>query len=68
MNCFSLPKGDGKAKGILVVEMNLGQMIEDVKLATEGKVPIEFYGRTGGVMPKVNEIIEKAKNMLREAM
>ena len=59
---------NGKVKKILVVEMNLGQMIEDVKLATEGKVPIGFYGRTGGVMPKVSEIIEKAEDMLREVM
>lgn len=58
----------GKAKKILVVEMNMGQMIEDVKLAIEGLVPVEFYGRTGGVMPVVDEIIEKAKKMLKEVV
>jgi len=58
----------GKVKKILVVEMNMGQMIEDVKLAIEGLVPVEFYGRTGGVMPVVDEIIEKAKKMLKEVV
>ncbi|MGB3346064.1 MAG: 3-methyl-2-oxobutanoate dehydrogenase subunit VorB [Candidatus Humimicrobiia bacterium] len=58
----------GKVKKILVVEMNMGQMIEDVKLAIEGLIPVEFYGRTGGVMPVVDEIIEKAKKMLKEVV
>lgn len=57
---------NGRAKGILVVEMSLGQMIEDVKLSVEGIVPVGFYGRTGGVMLVVDEIIEKAENMLKE--
>ncbi len=59
---------NGRAKGILVVEMSLGQMIEDVKLSVEGIVPVGFYGRTGGVMPVVDEIIRKAENMLKEVM
>lgn len=57
---------NGRAKGILVVEMSLGQMIEDVKLSVGGIVPVGFYGRTGGVMLVVDEIIEKAENMLKE--
>ncbi|MFA3783072.1 3-methyl-2-oxobutanoate dehydrogenase subunit VorB [Melioribacteraceae bacterium 4301-Me] len=48
-----------KVKGILDVEMNAGQMIEDVKLAIEGKVPVEFHGRMGGVVPTPDEILLK---------
>ena len=41
---------------ILVVELSNGQMVEDVRLAMNGKVPVEFYGRTGGKVPTVQEI------------
>ncbi len=47
-----------KVKGILDVEMNAGQMVEDVKLAVNGKVPVEFYGRMGGMVPTPEEILE----------
>ena len=40
----------------LVVEMNAGQMIDDVRLVSEGRVPVEFYGRTGGTVPVPEEI------------
>ncbi len=46
-------------RGILVVEMNSGQMVEDVRLAVEGNAPVEFYGRMGGVIPTPEEIAEK---------
>ena len=46
-----------RLKGILVVEMNAGQMIEDVRLAVECRVPIEFYGRMGGIVPMPDEIV-----------
>ncbi len=42
----------------LVVEMNTGQMLEDVRLAAGGQVPVEFYGRTGGVVPMPEEIYD----------
>jgi 2-oxoglutarate/2-oxoacid ferredoxin oxidoreductase subunit alpha len=45
-------------KGILDVEMNAGQMIEDVRLAVNGKVPVEFYGRMGGMVPDPEEIFK----------
>jgi len=48
-----------KAKAALVVEMSAGQMLEDVKLAVEGKIPIEFFGRMGGGVPTEEEIIKK---------
>ncbi len=48
-------------KGILTVEMNTGQMIDDVKIAVKGKYPVYFHGRTGGMVPTPNEIVEKVK-------
>ncbi len=48
----------GQVKGILTVEMNAGQMVEDVKLAVNGKTPVEFYGRFGGMIPTPDEILE----------
>lgn len=47
-----------KVKGMLVVELNAGQMIEDVRLAVEGRCPVEHYGRTGGVIPNPQEVVE----------
>ncbi|NTW34320.1 MAG: 3-methyl-2-oxobutanoate dehydrogenase subunit beta, partial [Bacteroidetes bacterium] len=47
-----------QVKGILVVEMNLGQMIEDVLLAVNGKVnKVEHYGRTGGIIPSPEGVL-----------
>jgi 2-oxoglutarate/2-oxoacid ferredoxin oxidoreductase subunit alpha len=45
-------------EGILVVEMNAGQMIEDVRLAVEGKVPVTFHGRMGGIIPSPEEVAD----------
>lgn len=50
-----------KAKAALVVEMSAGQMLEDVKLAVEGKIPVDFFGRMGGGIPTEEEIIDKIK-------
>lgn len=44
---------------LLTVEMNAGQMVEDVRLAVEGKAPVSFYGRTGGIIPTVEEIYQE---------
>ena len=41
----------GCAKAFLSVEMNMGQMVDDVRLAVNGRVPVEFFGRTGGIIP-----------------
>ena len=49
----------GNAKHYLSVEMNMGQMIDDVKLAVEGKAPVDFFGRTGGVIPTPAEVLNK---------
>lgn len=45
-------------KGILTVEMNAGQMVEDVRLAVNGKVKVEHFGRYGGMIPSPNEVVE----------
>lgn len=45
-----------RCRFVQVVEMSTGQMVEDVKLTLNGQVPIEFYGRTGGNIPSVEEV------------
>lgn len=47
----------GKVQRILVIEMNAGQMVEDVRLAVNGAVPVAFYGRMGGVVPMPDELL-----------
>lgn len=49
------------AKGFLVAELNAGQMVEDVRLAVNGRVPVEHYGRMGGMLFSPNEILEALK-------
>ncbi len=51
------------AKKVLVTEMSMGQMVDDVRLALECRLPVEFFGRTGGVVPKPSEILAKIKEM-----
>ncbi|KPL03780.1 MAG: 2-ketoisovalerate ferredoxin oxidoreductase [candidate division Zixibacteria bacterium SM23_73_2] len=51
---------------ILVVEMNIGQMVEDVKLAVEGKSQVHFYGRPSGSVPVTEEIFEQVKMILKK--
>jgi 2-oxoglutarate/2-oxoacid ferredoxin oxidoreductase subunit alpha len=46
------------AKAFLSVEMSTGQMVEDVRLAVNGKAPVSFFGRTGGVIPNHKEILK----------
>lgn len=47
------------AKSVLTVEMSLGQMVDDVRAVLEYKIPVEFFGHTGGIIPKPREILEK---------
>jgi len=54
-----------KTKKFLTVEMSMGQMVEDVKLAANGKAEVNFYGRTGGVIPSPVEILEEVKNICK---
>ena len=52
-----------QVKSILTVEMSAGQMIEDVKLAVECRVPVQHYGRFGGMIPTPTEIFEVLKTL-----
>jgi 2-oxoglutarate ferredoxin oxidoreductase subunit alpha len=54
--------------GILVVEMNAGQMLDDVRLAVEGRRPIEFYGRMGGIVPLPDDILPELKKLQEKVM
>ncbi len=51
-------------RAVLCVEMSCGQMLDDVHLAINGRIPVEFYGRTGGVIPSPPEIVEKVKAIM----
>ncbi len=51
------------AKSLLVVEMNAGQMLDDVRLAVQGRTPVEFYGRMGGVVPFPDEILAEIRRI-----
>ena len=53
-----------KSKGIIVAEINAGQMIEDVRLAVNGSTPVEHFGRLGGIVPEPAEIVEALKDMI----
>jgi len=53
-----------QVKGVLSVEMNMGQMVEDVRLAVEHKVPVEHFGRTGGVIHTPEQILEALEQKL----
>lgn len=49
---------------VLVIEMSTAQMCEDVERAAQGKKPISFYGRTGGIVPSPEEVIEQVKRLV----
>lgn len=51
-------------KQVLSTEMNCGQMVDDVKLAINGKLPVNHYGRYGGIIPTPEELVRKAKSLL----
>ena len=52
--------------GMLVVEMNSGQMVEDVRLGVEGRVPVKFYGRMGGIIPSPDEVVEALESLIHQ--
>ena len=52
------------AKGILVNEINAGQMVEDVRLAINGAIPVEHFGRLGGIVPDPEEVVAALKEKL----
>lgn len=56
------------AKALLVVEMNAGQMLDDVLLAVAGRAPVEFYGRMGGMVPYQDEILSEIIRIAGESI
>ncbi len=54
------------AKGYLVVEMNMGQMVDDVRLVIEGQAPVRYFGHTGGVIPTPDEVIDQINDMFEK--
>jgi len=58
----------GRVDAFLVTEMNSGQMLEDVRLAVKGRVPVEFYGRMGGVVPFPDEILKEIHRMTKSKL
>ena len=59
----SIKKNAATAKAFLTVEMSMGQMVDDVKLAIDCSRPVHFFGRTGGVIPTPTEILEQIKKI-----
>lgn len=57
----ALNRAASHAKNLLVVEMSMGQMVDDVKLAINCQKPVHFYGRTGGMIPTPAEVLEQIK-------
>jgi 2-oxoglutarate/2-oxoacid ferredoxin oxidoreductase subunit alpha len=53
----------GQTKMFWAVEMSMGQMVEDVRMVVGGRKPVKFYGRTGGVVPTVEEIVTKIEEI-----
>ena len=59
----ALQKHVEATKVFLTVEMSMGQMIDDVRFAVEGKRPVKFFGHTGGIVPTVEEIVAQVKQL-----
>ena len=57
-----------KVNFYLVLEMNAGQMVEDVRLAVNGKKPVYHYGRMGGIIPTPEEVLENVEELLEKQM
>lgn len=54
----------GKMKMLLTIELNSGQMVEDVRLAVNGKKPVEFFGRLGGMLPTPEQIVQHLESLI----
>lgn len=52
--------------GFLVCELSMGQMVEDVRLAVNGWVPVQFYGRSGGMVPTAEELLQQIERFWKE--
>ena len=54
-----------QVKVMMSVELNTGQMVEDVRLAVAGKIPVAFYGRLGGMVPTPEEIVHQLETVIQ---
>ncbi|MCL2133931.1 MAG: 3-methyl-2-oxobutanoate dehydrogenase subunit VorB, partial [Bacteroidales bacterium] len=52
-------------KAIITVEMSAGQMVQDVRLAVNGAIPVEYFGRLGGIIPTPEEVVVALKNIIK---
>ena len=59
----TIEKSVGTAKQFLCVEMSMGQMVDDVRLVVAGRKPVEFFGRTGGVIPTPSEVLGEIEKL-----
>lgn len=59
----AIRKTSTRVKAILSLEINAGQMVEDIRLAVEGRCPVHHYGRMGGIVPTPEEIVEQIKSI-----
>ncbi len=57
--------GLDRVKAFSVIELSNGQMVDDVRLAVNGRKPVEFYGRMGGNVPSIKEFVYEIKRMMR---
>jgi 2-oxoglutarate ferredoxin oxidoreductase subunit alpha len=55
-----------RAQVVLVVEMNAGQMVDDVRLGVGGLVPVDFLGHAGGIIPLPGEILERLSRLAHQ--
>ncbi len=55
-----------QVKGILTVEMSMGQMVEDVRLAAQNRVSVKHYGRCGGMIPSPNEVFDALTSLMKD--
>ena len=59
----AIEKNVDHTKEFLCVEMNMGQMVDDVRLVVNGRKPVSFFGRTGGVIPTPAEVLEEIRKI-----
>jgi 2-oxoglutarate ferredoxin oxidoreductase subunit alpha len=62
----SIEASIGTARVFLTVEMNMGQMVDDVRLAVNGRAPVEFFGRTGGIIPTPAEVLARIEALAEQ--
>ena len=58
-----IAKYANQVKGMLSVELNAGQMVEDIRLAVNGKIKVEHFGRLGGIVFTPDEVLNALKNL-----